>query len=171
MNNSNEYIINEDYAELILKSPKYGIIKVKIDTEDVEKCKKYKWNVSRCNSQNYECFYVNAEKGRKQLHRLLTDAPKGMVVDHINGNTLDNRKSNLRICTDAENKKNCKLYENNKSGHKGVIWYHYGGLNKWMAYICVDNKRKTIGYFETIEEAINARKSAEDEYFGEFARN
>jgi hypothetical protein len=104
------------------------------------------------------------------MHRLVTNAPHGMVVDHIDGDTLNNTKSNLRICTSTENKRNCKLYKNSSSGHKGVHWYPYHNLNKWQATISVNHKQRTIGIYDTYEEAVNAREEAEKIYYGEFAR-
>lgn len=165
----NEYVIYDDFAEVVLYSPKYGEFKVKIDLEDMEKCKERHWCVSKCSTQNYKCFYV-ITKGI-MIHRYIMTPEKGMVVDHENGDTLDNRKINLRICTDAKNKKNCKLYSNNKSGHKGVIWNKSIPHPKWMAYICIDTIRTTLGYFDKLEDAVKCRKDAEEKYFGEYARN
>ena len=102
----NQIIEKEQYAELIIRSMKYGIKHIVIDLEDVEKCKNYKWFLSFDEILN--SFYVKTSKYPYSLHRVIMNCPKGFVVDHINHNTLDNRKENLRICTHAENMKNRK---------------------------------------------------------------
>lgn len=102
----NQIIEKEQYAELIIRSMKYGIKHIVIDLEDVDKCKNYKWFLSFDEILN--SFYVKTSKYPYSLHRVIMNCPKGFVVDHINHNTLDNRKENLRICTHAENMKNRK---------------------------------------------------------------
>ena len=99
-------------------------------------------------------------KGKNvRLHRYLMSAPKGMIVDHINGNQFDNRRSNLRMCGQQQNNWN-------RTTAKGVVQLPYG---KWMAQICRDYKRRYLGTYDTKEEAIEARRTAEKELFGEFA--
>lgn len=102
----NQIIEKEQYAEIIIRSMKYGTKHIVIDLEDAEKCKNYKWFLSFDEILN--SFYVKTSKYPYSLHRVIMDCPKGFVVDHINHNTLDNRKENLRICTHAENMKNRK---------------------------------------------------------------
>lgn len=104
----------------------------------------------------------------KNLHRLLMNEPDGMVVDHIDGNTLNNTRDNLRICTQRENAKNQGVRKNNTSGYKGVSFKKHN--QKWRARIHVNDRDKFLGDFETIEEAIEARRKAELEYYGEYAR-
>lgn len=79
------------------------------------------------------------------LHRFITNTAKGMVVDHINKNTLDNRKSNLRVVTQSQNAMNQKTRDGQK--YKGICFYHK--LGKWMAGIKINGKRKHLGYFVT----------------------
>ncbi len=86
------------------------------------------------------------------------------VLDHIDGDVFNNTFSNLRECSQSENTRNSVLYKNNTSGHVGVIRVK----NKWVASIKVNKKRKSLGYFTNIEDAVAARKAAEDEYYGEF---
>ena len=100
------------------------------------------------------------------LHRHITNCPKGMHVDHINGNVLDNRLSNLRICTPSQNQANSKLPKNNTSGYKGVSKNGDG----WKAKIRVDYAYYYLGTFLTKEEAARAYNAAAIKYFGEFAR-
>ena len=104
----NEYILHEDYAEIIIKPLKKSQLAALIDLEDVEKCKKYCWRARFNNTRVNEIPYVETSRFRKRihLHRYLTDCPANMQVDHINHNPLDNRKKNLRICTGSENCKN-----------------------------------------------------------------
>lgn len=102
----NQIIEKEQYAEIIIRSMKYGTKHIVIDLEDAEKCKNYKWFLSFDEILN--SFYVKTSKYPYSLHRVIMDCPKGFVVDHINHNILDNRKENLRICTHAENMKNRK---------------------------------------------------------------
>ena len=97
------------------------------------------------------------------------NAPKGMVVDHINHNGLDNRKSNLRICTNQENICNCEIPKNNKSGCKGVYWAK--DKNKWTVQVTINNKTIYIGRYTNLEEAIEARKEASKKYYNEFAND
>jgi hypothetical protein len=93
--------------------------------------------------------------------------PAGMI-DHINGNRTDDRISNLRDCTNAENARNSKISKRNTSGVKGVAWHQ--GMGKWAASIRVDRKLLHLGYFVDIEDAARVRREAELTYFGDFAR-
>lgn len=145
----NEIIEYEDYAEVILYNEECEEVgRALIDLDDVERVKKYKWFFSG------HGYVVNSEYVK--LHRFITNCPKSMEVDHINHNKLDNRKSNLRICTHQQN---CMNVADNVKG------IHYDkSRNKWMAYI----KGKNLGRFNSKEEAIEARKQAEIDYFGEY---
>lgn len=157
--------------KILIKSPKYGEFNVLVDEEDYEILSKYNWHIRRCYSQNHECYYAGSHINKKLvlMHRFLMGEPKGMVVDHINHDKLDNRKENLRVCTFSDNRKNNNSYKNNTSGYKGVLWYDYCKTPKWMAYIMVDNKQINLGYFDELEDAIRARNEAELSYFGDFA--
>lgn len=97
---------------------------------------------------------MTRDKNRKTiyLHRLITDAPNGMDVDHINGDTLDNLDSNLRVVTHLANMNNIGARSNSKSGIRGVCWIK---RNKaWKAYY----REKCIGFFPTKEAAAEAVK-------------
>ena len=102
------------------------------------------------------------------LHREIMRAIKGEFVDHINGNTLDNRKENLRICSSKQNSRNSKKNKNNSSGFKGVAWHK--SKKVWVAYIKVDYKNKHLGVYNTPENAAKAYDEAAKKYFGEFAK-
>jgi hypothetical protein len=102
------------------------------------------------------------------LHRFIVSCPVGMQVDHINGDTLDNRRSNLRICTITENNRNCHKYKNNTSGYKGVHWDKE--KRKWRAAIKVNKKIISLGRFDDPEKAYEAYVAASKKYHGEFGR-
>jgi hypothetical protein len=104
-----------------------------------------------------------------RLHRLLMEAPANLVVDHINGDTLDNRRVNLRVCTMGENRRNSRAPTTNTSGFKGVRFDNRGRL-PWLAKLCVNYKYIHIGTFATVEEAARAYDRAALEHFGEYAR-
>lgn len=98
------------------------------------------------------------------MHRLITRAPKGTFVDHINGNKLDNRRENLRIVNQSINSFNRhKLNNNNTTGYTGIsMWKNEWSKRKakYRVHIRVNYKYKTVGYFKTLEEAITARQEA-----------
>lgn len=90
-----------------------------------------------------------------------------MVVDHINGDIYDNRRSNLRITTQKNNSRNVKLAKNNKTGVTGVSLLPSG---KYKSRICVNSKDISLGVFKSFDRAVLARKIAEKRYFGEYVR-
>ena len=104
----------------------------------------------------------------KRLHRIIMGDPEDLVVDHINGDPLDNRKDNLRVVTVQQNNMNQGINKNNKSGVAGVSWNK--NANKWVAQISYKNKLIHLGCFDNLADAAKARKDAEKEYFGELAR-
>lgn len=138
------------------------------DKEDYDKIKDYCWYFSKKNGY----LYTKLPDTNKKItfHRLVMGFPEGKMVDHIAHeifNKYDNRKCNLRICTMKENARNAKLSKTNTSGTKGV--YFNKRLNKWCAGIGFKQKTIHLGVFENKEDAIKARKAAEEKYFGEFA--
>lgn len=103
------------------------------------------------------------------MHRMIVSAPDGMQVDHIDGDGLNNRRSNLRIVTAAQNAQNVGTRRNNKSGIKGVCWHKAKG--KWDASITVNRKFIHLGQFAKIEDAASAYTEASVRLHGEFARS
>lgn len=138
-----------------------------VDSEDYNELIKYKWFYNKKSKYHgYIAAIINGK--RVYLHNFLMKPSIGYVVDHINGNILDNRRCNLRICTQKENIKNQKIRRNNTSGYKGV---HFNKkLKKWCARYSLNNKRKHIGYYNTPKEAAIAYNEKTLEHYGEFAR-
>jgi hypothetical protein len=138
-----------------------------VDDEDYDKVNSRRWNLNR---KGYA--YTHPRKdGVMMMHRLIMDCPKGMVVDHRNHNTLDNRKENLRICTKKENVRNSRGKKLSSSKFKGVTFVNSGSPNRkrWQAHISCDGVKETIGWFNTELAAALARNKRESELFGEFA--
>lgn len=158
----NEIVINNNYAEIIIYNKECNEkCRALIDIEDVEKVKNYKW---RCCGR-YITATVNSKPLR--LHRLIMNCNDDKkVVDHINLNILDNRKSNLRICTQHENDMNHKVNKVNKSGITGVRFREDKSV--WVAYIYFNKRNISLGSYKNKEDAIKARKQAEIKYFGEY---
>jgi hypothetical protein len=100
------------------------------------------------------------------MHREIMRAPKGMDVDHIHHDTLDNRKSEMRLATEQQNVFNRRLHKSNTSGFKGVWWSKACG--KWQVSIYIPPKRRHLGYFDSIEDAAAAYRTAAQEQFGDF---
>lgn len=152
--------------EYIVQSKTHGEFKVLLDDEDYEKIIKMgKWCVRKAKNRNNLYYFQHRidKKTRIEMHRFILNCPKGKYVDHINHNTLDNRKANLRICSNADNLRNGKIRVNNTSGINGVCFDK--SRNKWIVHIRVNYKKIYLGRFDDIEEAKKARKKAEEKYF------
>lgn len=155
--NPNKYDLSGEYGKCFFESGEFFIF----DLEDYDKIKNFTW----CKGKTNGYAITRKDNLRTSAHRVIMDCPKGMVVDHINHNTWDNRKVNLRICTVAENNLN-KLPRNNRYTRKTGVCR---AGKSWRAYITKDKVDYQLGSFETEEEAIKARIEAEKKYFGEFA--
>lgn len=101
------------------------------------------------------------------LHRVIMQAPKGLEVDHVNNDGLDNRRHNLRLATGSQNRGNVGLTRRNRSGYKGV--FRVGRSGKWRAVICQNDKRHRLGDFDDPREAARAYDQAAIEQWGPFA--
>lgn len=131
-----------------------------IDSSSYHLIKNHSWYTSIGN-------YAYSRINRKliPMHRLIINAKPGEFVDHINGNTLDNRKRNLRICTKSENGFNRTKTRQNSSGYKGV----YRHAKNWRARIKVNYKLINLGTYKTKLEAAHAYNIAAIKYHGKFA--
>lgn len=129
-----------------------------VDDQDYGLIKKYKWWYH----EGYARGWVNGKS--ILMHRFILNLSQDQRVDHIDRNGLDNRRSNMRVCTHAQNCKN--RYYPNKTGYKGVC--KKPGHNKWQANISTP-KRRCLGVFDAPEKAALAYNKAAKEYFGKFA--
>jgi hypothetical protein len=112
-------------------------------------------------------LYITNRFGKK-LHDYLVDCPKGLEVDHINLNTLDNRMCNLRIVTHQQNQCNQPVQKNNTSGVSGVSYYP--PRKKYRARIKIGQHEIHLGYYEAFEQAVQARNVGMECMFGEYGR-
>lgn len=135
-----------------------------VDLEDFEKVRKYYWSKDR------DGYIVHTKgKSKIKLHRFVTNCPDNLIPDHIHGKQSrnDNRKANLRLATISENGMNRALNVNNTSGTSGVTWHKQ--IKKWLVRIQVGGKRINLGTFDNLDDAVKARKEAEEKYFGEWS--
>lgn len=148
-----------------------------VDPDDYELLSSYRWVLHR-RPDGY-VRVIRHEYGRTgqtiymareiMQHHLGRPLGKGEFVDHINGDTLDNRKANLRLATRQQNAFNVRANRsNNSSGYKGVTYFK--SRNKWVAQITHNYKHITIGYYDTPEQARDAYNEKAVALFGEFAR-
>lgn len=139
------------------------------DLDDYDKIKNYCWFVD---SDGYVKTNVHDKDKHRfiKLHRLICNlSDSNYNVDHIHGRDSrnDNRKSNLRIATKSQNNINACLKRNNTSGVTGVSWYKPKQM--WRSYIRFNNEWMHLGYFINFDDAVKARKKAEEKYFGKWS--
>lgn len=131
------------------------------DLEDYDLIKKYTWRLNEHGYAVSVCFGKTI-----RMHILIMNPENGYVVDHINHNTSDNRKINLRVIRHYQNITYAKTYSNNTSGRKGV--YYDKSRNKWMVLITYNKKTYHIGRFDNFDDAVKARENAERSIHKEF---
>ena len=136
------------------------------DLEDYDKIKDYCWYIG---NNGYIMSTDSKTKKKILFHRIVTDCPNEFMPDHIHGKETknDNRKSNLRIVTKQQNSMNSALSINNISGVSGVKWHSRDNI--WESCITVNYKRIYLGQYNKFEDAVKARKQAEEKYFGEYS--
>lgn len=143
-----------------------------VDDADYDGLSKFKWHAIKGQSTWYAvrnapiCADHKNPRTTVQMHRVILSAKRGQFVDHANGNGLDNRKENIRICDKSQNAMNRRVPKHNVAGIKGVRFDH----GHWDARICVHGKNIYLGRFDTSAEATRAYNAGARRYFGEFAR-
>jgi len=158
----NKYLVEGDIVVLDVSTNKFPNTFTYIDQKMFHKIEKYRWGACHIGKHS-SSIYVQANVDGKvvKLHRLLLSSPSGKVIDHISGDTLDNRLDNLRVVDAITNSKNSKRHSNNTSGCSGVSYREYGA---WFAYIVVRGHQIGLGNHSSFEEAVTARKAAEVKY-------
>jgi len=141
-----------------------------IDDEDFQLISKWKWRVVKKKSDQ-TCYAMRRTKENGKhiavtMHRAIMNPPKGAPIDHIDGDGLNNRRSNLRVCTHAQNCWNRKHNSNAKNRFKGV----YKKGTRWESFITTNRQKVYLGSFETDLEAALAYNIAATKYFGDFAK-
>lgn len=162
-------------VEIITKSN----VSIFVDDEDFDMLNIYSWWIETVHGLKYARTErkvlpdeTPTSRGIRKvfMHRMILNVsnPK-IIVDHINGNPLDNRKGNLRICNIAQNARNASRRKDSTTGFKGVWRYTYD-KSRFVAQICHDKKRYRLGMFDTAEDAHKAYCEKAKELFGEYAR-
>jgi hypothetical protein len=142
-----------------------------LDQQDYYRFGRFKWEISGDDNIFYAVRNTIVDSSRTttiRLHREIMNAPKGLVVDHINGDSLDNRRANLRLATHSQNSCNKRKRKNTTSQFRGVCFCKAKG--KWDANINLAGKRIWLGSFDSEIEAGKAYDVAAKKYHGEFAR-
>ncbi len=150
-----------------------------VDDEDYEWLNQWKWHAHYNRHGHYpyaqRVFIVNKKltwrwRGNQQIifmHRVILNTPAGLFTDHIDRNTLNNQRKNLRICSTSQNSMNSKMKKNNTSGFKGVDFHKRN--KRWRVTIQLNEKRYFIGNFKNKIEAAQSYNEAALKYHGEFA--
>lgn len=140
-----------------------------VDNEDFKELNEFSWYYH----QGRACRKPHKVKGKRKgfiwMHREIMKPSIDMTVDHLNGDALDNRKQNLRVCTKSQNQWNAKIRKDSSTGVKGVTFHKI--KKKFIARIQVKGERIIIGNFNTLEEARDSIIKARQSYHGEYSRN
>jgi hypothetical protein len=140
-----------------------------VDDEDFDRVNAFKWCAIRAlNGKFYAHRRRSHDNPYVSMHRFVVGAGRGQVVDHRHGNTLDNRRENLRVCTGQQNGWNRSADRRSRTGFKGV--HYFAPMGKWQAHIRVNNRKMHLGYHATVEDAAKAYDAAAVKHFGEFAK-
>jgi len=157
------------FRRIPLPHGRYAIV----DPEDFDRLNAYKWHVSGARDTYYAARSTRSPKNNRRIvvkmHREILDVGDGMFVDHINQNSLDNRKANLRPATRAQNGRNRRKMRkiNCSSQYKGLTWYRRE--ERWAVRIMANGKSKFVGYYDDEIEAAEAYDDAARKYHGQFA--
>jgi hypothetical protein len=157
--NTNQYIISEKVSKLILRDGTTSLV----PTDVIETLNQYTW------CREGTGYLMSRTFGRAvKIHRIIMNPKPKDFVDHKNGDPLDNRYENLRICSKQQNEFNRKIHSNNTSGYRGVSFHSQ--TKKWRATINFNKKQYSLGFFETASDAAKAYNRTAAELFGDFAR-
>lgn len=167
----NVYIIKGSVSEIILRNKNQKeIARAIVDTDDLPLLREYIWSYGTVGGYAYS----HTKGPTVMMHKLINKTPKGFLTDHIDGNRLDNRKSNLRTVNTKQNTWNTSASKRKKhSRYKGVCILKpkdFPLKRPWMAYIGKNGKREHLGYFASEIEAAVAYDNAAVDKFGEYAR-
>lgn len=156
-----------DQREAIIKDD-VALIPLGVNAKDgyVTVDKRYAYLAEQKWRKSHHGYAIGSDKERMQ--RLITRCPSKMVVDHIDGDPLNNRLSNLRICTQSKNSKNQGIKTTNKTGYKGVCLHKATGL--YRAVVKKNYKQYSAGYHKTAKEASKAYDKLAKQLHGEYAR-
>lgn len=137
-----------------------------VDDADFPSLTEHRWHAFPAG----KTWYAASSCGRKRvyLHRMILGAEPGMEVDHINGDGLDNRRTNLRLCSHRDNLRNQRKQNGTTSRFKGVTWNQHS--RRWYAQSKVNGKRIYIGCFKSEEDAARAYDALARSMFGPYAR-
>jgi hypothetical protein len=165
MTDSRHFVYGDIMKEIPLTQGKAALV----DDADYEFLNQWKWCTHQFGKKWYAVRGQGTRKTQKILlmHRVITNAPDGMEVDHWDHDGLNNQRYNLRVCTSSQNKANKPKRIDNTSGYKGVTWDRFRG--KYVAQIHVNGKHIFLGRFSDVEEAARAYDKAAIKIFGEFA--
>lgn len=154
--------------QITIKHKTFGENVVSFDDADESLVSQFNWTLHRVHRTLY-CVHRRMTKGveyRVYMHRLLMGNPEGCLVDHKDGNGLNNTRNNLRKCDRTDNARNSRLYSRNSTGFKGVTRHN----DKFRASIVVNGKRKHLGVFDDAKMAAETYNSHAVRCFGEFAK-
>lgn len=155
----NNFIIKDNFSIISINSKTYGNKEVLINTEQIDKASKIFWHICKRRNNYFDVVgWDKKEKKEIRLHRYLTNCSKDCEIDHINRNPLDNRLENLRCVNRSENMLNKSVQKNSLSGYKGITLRKRKNYRKYQVRITVNKKSVSLGYFNTIEEALEKRK-------------
>lgn len=139
-----------------------------VDDDDYDYLMKWTWTVG--NGRNTKYAIGREKKFRINMHRIIMKTPENLLCDHIDGNGLNNQKSNLRNCSRSQNQWNRRKTINTSSKYTGVHLFRCRKKTYWMSQIRANKIVHHIGYFKTEEDAALAYNKRATELHGEFAR-
>ncbi|SPF51173.1 HNH endonuclease family protein [Candidatus Desulfosporosinus infrequens] len=160
----NRFEFRGDKVAIFLDREDGSVMETLIDREDLEIAQKggAKWHAlwSEGTSSFYAISNVSISEGLKpkRLHRLITNCPDDLVVDHVDHDTLNNTKGNLRNVTHSVNMQNRKAECKTNSGFRGVSWRK--SSKKWRAYLMINRKQIGLGVYKELEQAVKVVQEA-----------